>query len=238
MDKKAVEQALKEDLGVKKELIVLKPLKAIPRDIPAYEGVATPGLCAQIGEVLRSGNMFYTTRENHQCYEGLIATGVCEVSREEYRKAVESFIDDFPYHKDVPTAMSFYETCINEIKPPKVENSCLVVGPLSKVDDPDLVLIFCNPKQADILIRIQAYLGDLFKGYGGSGGCIFTIRHAFRTREPSFSTSDLSWRMFVGLNENELTVTYPYEQLLRIAPHIKQTADYVNSFSSMFDNLG
>jgi uncharacterized protein (DUF169 family) len=238
MDKQAIEQLLKEDLGVKKELIALKPLKEIPPNIPQYEGVATPGLCAQVGEVLKSGATFYTTRENHQCYEGLIATGVCEVSREEYRKAVEGFIDDFPYHKDVATAMSFYETCIGTIKPPKVENACLVVGPLSKVDDPDLVLIFCNPKQADILIRIQAYLGDLFKGYGGSGGCIFTVRQAFKTREPSFSTSDLSWRMFVGLNENELTVTYPYEKLLEVAPHIKSTADYVNSFSSMFDNLG
>jgi len=237
MDKQAIEQALRKDLGVVKELVALKPLENIPSTIPPYDGVAAPGLCAQVGEVVRDGTVFYTTRENHQCYEGFNATGVCEVSREEYRKAVESFIEDFPYHKDVDTAMSFYETCIETIKPPKVENACLVVGPLSKVDDPDLVLIFCNPKQADILIRIQAYLGDLFKGYGGSGGCIFTIRQAFETREPSFSTSDLSWRMFVGLNENELTVTYPYEQLLEVAPHIKSTADYVNNFSSMFGNL-
>jgi hypothetical protein len=43
--------------------------------------------------------------------------------------------------------------------------------------------------------------------------------------------------MFVGLNENEMTVTYPYEKLVEIAPHIKSTADYVNSFSSMVDNL-
>ena len=237
MDKYAIEQALKEDLGVVKELIALKPLKEIPSTIPQYDGVATPGLCAQVGEVLKNNATFYTTRENHQCFEGLIATGVCEVSREEYRKAVEGFIDDFPYHKDVDTAMSFYETCINDIKLPPVENACLVVGPLSQVKDPDLVLIFCNPKQADILIRILAYLGDLFKGHGGSGGCIFTVRQAFQTREPSFTTSDLSWRMFVGLNENELTVTYPYEKLVEIAPHIKSTSDYVNSFSSMFDNL-
>ncbi len=237
MGKQEIEKSLKEDLGIKKELVALKPLKNIPSDIPHYEGIAYPGLCAQVGEVLKNGTTFYTTRDNHQCYEGLIATGVCEVSREEYREAVESFIDEFPYHKDVETAMSFYETCINEIGLPPVENSCLVVGPLSQVDDPELVLIFCTPKQADILIRIQAYLGDLFKGYGGSGGCIFTVRQAFKTREPSFSTSDLSWRMFVGLNENELTVTYPYEKLVEIAPHIKSTADYVNSFSSMVDNL-
>jgi len=43
--------------------------------------------------------------------------------------------------------------------------------------------------------------------------------------------------MFVGLNENELTVTYPYERLIEIAPHIKSISEYVNSFTSMFDNL-
>ena len=52
MDKQGVEQALKEDLGVKKELVALKPLNEIPSNIPHYEGVATPGLCAQVGEVL------------------------------------------------------------------------------------------------------------------------------------------------------------------------------------------
>lgn len=237
MDKASIEKTLKEDLGIEKDIIALKPLKEFPTNIPQYEGVATPGLCAQIGEVLKDKNVFYTTRENHQCYEGLIATGVCEVSREEYKETVKELLDTYPYHKDLDTAMRFYEECIETIKPPKVENKCLLVGPFSKIKEPDLVLIFCNPKQADILIRIQAYVGDLFKGFGGSGGCIFTIRYAFQTRKPSFSTSDLSWRMFVGLNENEMTVTYPYERLVEIAHHIKSTSEYVNSFASMFDNI-
>lgn len=234
MHRLEIEKALKEDLGVKKELIALKPLKTIPTDVPHYEGVAAPGLCVQIGETLKSGSVFYTTRENHQCYEGLIATGVCELSRKDYREAVESFIDTMPLHKDIDTAMDFYEKCINAIPIPATTNQCLMVGPLSKIEDPDLVLIFCTPKQADILVRIHAYLGELFEGFGGSGGCLFNIRHAFYKRVPTFSTSDLSWRMFIGLDENELTVTLPYEKLAAIAPRIKSTVEYVNNFSSMF----
>jgi len=237
MNKETIEKILKEDLGVQKELIALKPLKEIPLNIPPYEGVATPGLCTQVSEVVKKKNVFYTTRENHQCYEGLIATGVCELSKKEYKETITELLKTYPYHKDVDTAMNFYDRCIESIKPPKVENKCLVVGPLSKIDDPALVLLFCTPKQADILIRVQAYLGGLFKGFGGSGGCIFTIRYAYSNREPTFTTSDLSWRMFVGLNENEMTVTYPYERLVEIAPHIKSTAEYVNNFTSMFDNL-
>ncbi len=75
MDKQAIEKALKEDLGVVKELVALKPLKHIPSNIPHYDGIATPGLCAQVGEVLKNGATFYTTRENHQCYEGLDCNG-------------------------------------------------------------------------------------------------------------------------------------------------------------------
>jgi hypothetical protein len=40
--------------------------------------------------------------------------------------------------------------------------------------------------------------------------------------------------MFVGLTENEMTVTYPYEKLIEIAPHIKSTVEYVKNFDSMF----
>jgi uncharacterized protein (DUF169 family) len=236
MNRIEIEKALKDELGVRKDIIALKPLKEIPQGIPHYEGVATPGLCAQIGQVLQDKSVFYTTRENHQCYEGLIATGVCELSRQDYREAIETFIEDMPLHKDIDTAMSFYEKCINTIAVPNVEYKCLLVGPLSDIEEPDLALIFCNPKQADTLIRIQAYLGYLFEGFGGSGGCIFNIRHAFLKRVPTFSTSDLSWRLFVGLTENELTVTFPYEKLVETAPHIKSTTEYVNNFASMFES--
>jgi hypothetical protein len=40
--------------------------------------------------------------------------------------------------------------------------------------------------------------------------------------------------MFVGLDEHELTYTFPYQQLLEIADQIKPTAEYVNGFKSMF----
>ncbi len=237
MQKDELLNTLKHDLGLKKDVIAVKPLKHIPENIPAYEGTATIGLCSQIGEVLENGNIFYTVKENHQCFEGLIATGVCEVSRDAYREAVEGFIEEFPYHKDIDTAMGFYEKCIEEIPLPLVESSCLVVGTLEKVEEPDLVFMFCTPKQADVFMRIEAYLGNLVKGYGGSGGCIFNVRQAYSSRQPSFSTSDLSWRMFAGLNENELTVTYPYERLLKAAEHIKKVVEYVKNFDSMFETV-
>jgi uncharacterized protein (DUF169 family) len=233
MEKKEIERILKEVLGLQKEIIALKPLKEIPADIPGYQGMAYPGLCAQIGEILKDKKVFYLTRENNTCFEGLIATGVCEISRDEYREAVEQFIDTCPYHKDMDTAMAFYEDGINTIQLPPVENKCLVAGPLSAVDEPDIVLMFCTPKQADILVRAQAYIGNMTKGFGGLGGCIYNIRYSFVTRKQSFSTSDFPWRTFVGLRDDEMTVTFPYERLVEIARHIPPIVEYVNMLAAM-----
>ena len=234
MNKQDIERTLKEDLGIAKEIIALKPLKEIPRDIPQYEGVAVPGLCTMIGEVLKDGSVSYSVRENHQCFEGLIATGACEVSREEYRDAVAQWIDICPYHKDMETAMDFYEKCIQTIKVPRLENKCLVVGPFNKIDDPDLVVVFCTPNQSEVFNRAQSYLGNIVTSYGGNGGCIFNLRGPFLTRQPTYSTSDFPWRTFVGLDDSEMTVTYPYERLVEIAPLIKPISDYIGNLKSMF----
>ena len=234
MTKQEIEKLLMQGLGLKKEPIALAPLKSIPPDVPRYEGVAMPGLCVQINEILQQGSVFYSTKENHACFEGLIGTGVCGIAREEYRGLMESILDTCPYHKDMATAMDFYETCIREIPLPPVEYSCLVSGPLSKVADPNLVIIFCTPKQADILVRSQSYQGRLVRGFGGNGGCIFNIRHAFVSREMTFSTSDFPWRTFVGLDDSELTVTFPYEKLVEAAPYIQPIIDYVDSLKETF----
>ena len=234
MTKQEIEKMLMENLGLKKEPIALAPLRDIPPDVPRYEGLAMPGLCVQMNEILENGSVFYSTKENHACFEGLIGTGVCEIDREEYRNAVQGFIDMCPYHKDMNTAMDFYETCVREIPLPTVEYSCLVSGPLSKVADPNLVIMFCNPKQADILVRSQSYQGTLVKGFGGNGGCLFNIRHAFVSRQMTFSTSDFPWRTFVGLDDSELTVTFPYEKLVEAAPYIQPIIDYVDNLKQIF----
>ncbi|MCX8044175.1 MAG: DUF169 domain-containing protein [Desulfobacterota bacterium] len=233
MKRHNIEQMLLEYLGIQKPLIALKPLKEIPATIPPYKGTAYPGLCAQIGEILKEGTTFYITRENNVCYEGLIATGVCDLSRDEYREALEQFIDTCPYHKDMDTAMAFYEENIRVIPVPEVTNACLVVGPLANVEAPDLVIVFCTPLQADIFVRAQAYIGNLTRGFGGLGGCIYNIRYAYVTRQQTFSTSDFPWRVFVGLSPDELTVTIPYERLLESLTVIPRIAVYVKELMQM-----
>ena len=235
MTKDKLIHTLKEDLKIKKEIIAVKAMKQAPSDIPQYEGQASPGMCAFVGEILKDGSVWYATKENLGCFEALTGTGTCEnMPRDKYMEFMIEQNQSYPMHKNADVLVEYYDKVDDFFKHPKVDGTGIVVGPLSRVDDPDLVLLFVTPHQADILTRARAYLGDFTRGFAGMGGCIFTIRYTFDSGDPSFSTSDTAWRMFAGLDEDELTYTFPYPKLLEIADRIKPTAEYVNGFKSMF----
>ncbi len=137
-------------------------------------------------------------------------------------------------HKDADTLVEYYDKADPLFKHPKVTGQGLVVGPLAGVDNPDLVLLFVTPHQADILSRCRAYLGDFTRAFGGMTGCMFNLRYSFVTGDPCFSTSDTAWRMFGGLSEYELTYVFPYAKPMDVAEQIKPTAQYVNGFKAMF----
>ena len=235
MTKDKLVYTLKEDLKIKKEIIAVKAMKQAPSDIPQYEGQASPGMCAFVGEILKDGSVWYATKENLGCFEALTGTGTCEnMPRDKYMEFMIEQNQSYPMHKNADVLVEYYDKVDDFFKHPKVDGTGIVVGPLLRVDDPDLVLLFVTPHQADILSRARAYLGDFTRGFAGMGGCIFTIRYTFDSGDPSFSTSDTAWRMFAGLDEDELTYTFPYPKLLEIADRIKPTAEYVNGFISMF----
>ena len=235
MTKDKLVYTLKEDLKIKKEIIAVKAMKQAPSDIPQYEGQASPGMCAFVGEILKDGSVWYATKENLGCFEALTGTGTCEnMPRDKYMEFMIEQNQSYPMHKNADVLVEYYDKVDDFFKHPKVDGTGIVVGPLLRVDDPDLVLLFVTPHQADILTRARAYLGDFTRGFAGMGGCIFTIRYTFDSGDPSFSTSDTAWRMFAGLDEDELTYTFPYPKLLEIAERIKPTAEYVNGFISMF----
>jgi uncharacterized protein (DUF169 family) len=235
MTREELIRTVKEDLKVKKEIIAVKAMKKAPSDIPPYRGQATPGMCALVGEILKDGSAWYATKENLGCFEALTGTGTCEnMPRDDYLAFMIEQNQSYPMHQDAETLKAYYSRVDDFFRHPKVTGTGIAVGPLTAIADPDLVLLFVTPHQADILNRCRAYQGDFTRGFGGMGGCIFTIRYSFLTGDPSFSTSDTAWRMFAGLDEYELTYTFPYGKLLAIADRINPTADYVNSFRNMF----
>lgn len=230
MTKEELIQTLREDLEIQKEIIALKTVPVPPTDIPQYDGQAVPGMCALLGELLREKQVWYVTRENLGCFMSLLGTGTCErMSQERFIEFMQQQNEAYRIHKDADTVAAYYAKVDSFFKYPEKNGVGIIVGPLAKIDDPDLVFLIVTPHQTDILNRCRSYLGDYSRGFGGSGSCIFNIRYSFVTGDPCFSASDTAWRIFGGLGKDELTYTFPYYKLLEIADQIKPTAEYINS---------
>jgi uncharacterized protein (DUF169 family) len=127
---------------------------------------------------------------------------------------------------DKQTAMR-YEAAMETLCPGQPQAREVVqIGLLRDVDDPELALIFCTPAGADILNRAYCYIyGEPVNGFGGNGACPFLIRFPFVTGKPSFSYSDVAWRKYVGLADEELTVTFPYQTLAVVADVLQEVAE-------------
>jgi uncharacterized protein (DUF169 family) len=208
-------EMFKSVLGILKEPVALKAWKETPEGIPRYQGNAFPGMCTQIAEVLADGTTFHTDQEHCFCTGGVVSAGIIPpVSEQEKREVIEVHLSISKGYKDVDTAMAYDCAMARSIPPVTVKNAAVQVGLLRAIDAPDVVLLFCTPRQADILSRAYCYIaGEPIQGFGGNGGCPFLIQYPYVTKKPSFSYGDVAWRKYVGLAEEELTMSFPYESL-------------------------
>lgn len=217
---------LKSVLHIRKEPVALKAWKEEPASVEIYQGNAFPGLCTQIGEVLDGKRTFYTTREHCFCTGGVVAIGVAEPVPEEQRdEMIQVHAAISKTYKDFATAVGYENEMARRI--PRVDGSyaALQVGLLCEVQQPELVLIFCTPGAADILNRAYCYVaGEPVQGFGGNGGCPFIIQYPFVTKKPSFSYSDVAWRKYVGLADEELSMGFPYTCLVQCVEELPEVA--------------
>jgi len=221
-----IRQTLTCVLELKHEPVAIKAWKEQPRDIPCYQGSAFPGMCTQIAEVLASGATFYATADHCFCTGGVVATGVVPpIGREDREEVIKAHFAISKGYQDMPTAFCYEEAMEKLIPRVTVANAAVQIGLLRDVGDPDVVLVFCTPAAADILSRAYCYVtGEPIQGFAGNGACPFLIQYPFVTGKPSFSCSDVSWRKYIGLGPEELTVGFPTQSLARVCEDLPAVA--------------
>ena len=221
-------EMMRSVLGVKKEPVGLKVWKKAPENIRWYEGKAFPGMCAQIGEVLANGDTFLTDLKNQLCTGGVVATGVArQPSAKARQKIAEMHLEMTKDYKDLNTAFCYEEEMGTKIPPVEEKNAAVQLSLFREIKEPDLVLVFLTPGAADILNRAYSYVtGKPIQGFGGNGGCPFVIQYPYVTKKPSFTYSDISWRKFVGLTDDELTMCFPFQSLV----------EFIETFPSVAEN--
>jgi len=213
-------------LKLRREPVAIKAWKELPCDIASYQGSAFPGMCTQIGEVLASGATFYTTADHCFCTGGVVATGVAPpVGREDREEMIKVHFSISKGYKDMPTAFCYEKNIEKLIPRVAAANTAVQIGLLRDIKDPDIVLLFCTPAAADILSRAYCYVeGEPIQGFAGNGACPFLIQYPFVTGKPSFSCSDVSWRKYIGLCPEEMTVSMPAKILSRLCRDLPEVA--------------
>ena len=233
MDHKKIAQDLQSVLGIKKEPVAIKAWKSPPAHIPEYAGGnAFPGLCTMIAEVLGGAPTFYADQQHCFCTGGMLAVGTVEpISEEDQREIIDVHLSISQGYRDVDTAIRYEKAKARSIPDSPVKNAVVQVGLLRDVPEPDVVLVFCTPRQADMLSRAYCYeAGEPITGFGGNGGCSFLIQYPYATKKPSFSNGDVAWRKYVGLTDDELTMGFPLESLGLFMPELARHAGAYRSY--------
>ncbi len=234
MTNKEIEEKIRKYVTeVKKEFVAIKVWKEEPKDVPKYEGKAFPGICTQIGEVLATGKNFYYTKDQNFCQAGNMSVGLQPpMTDEEWTEAHKTHQQRSKDCKDIETARRYYQ--VEEIKLipfPEERNAAVEVGLFKDVEDPDTVLIFCNPLAGDLINRAYAYsLGEIIKGFGSHGGCRFALGYPYVLNEPTLTIGDPEWRGYIGMDDDEITLAFPYKSLLRFIDDFEVPADYYKKY--------
>ncbi len=226
MDEATVISILKNQLGIKKQIIALKLAKEIPANIEKYQD--KNNICYMMGEMLEEPKTFYTTMEDHVCLLGCAATGLdpsLEQMSEEERKHSEqlhvSSINIFSTEEIQRRAEKQADKLFPKFK--KSFNA-VIIGPFGRVLEPDLLILFGTPEQVHLLTRAYAYVtGNFIMGYAGMGACRMLVPYAFLKKEPVFTISDRAWRRALKISSDELTLVVPPDKLIIMLSHLEES---------------
>jgi uncharacterized protein (DUF169 family) len=215
MDAAAIKSILRDKLGIKREILALKRVKGEPAGTEAYP--ERNMMCGIMQEALEENKVYYMTIKNRMCL-GCVATGMDpwpgELDEEKLRAGVSFAVEAVNTFESVDVAAKAEKEAMKLF--PKFEElyGSVVIGPLEKVPDPEVLIIFCNPAQANLLTRAYCYVSGTFvKGYAGIGACRMFLPDAFINKEPAYTISDRSWRIVLKLAPDELTLATPPDKL-------------------------
>ena len=220
----AIKTRLRDELGIKKDIVALKQVKEEPSHLQAYKD--KNHICYMMGEVLQEGKTFYTILEDHVCLLGCAATGLdpsLKTLRDGKRQESEEFhvssINIFPTEeiqaKAEREAADLFPTFEEVYK-------AIIMGPLGCVSEPDVLVILCNAEQVHLLTRAYCYAtGSFVKGYAGMGVCRMLLPYAFIKKEPTYTVSDRAWRRALKLPPDELTLVTPPNKLIVMLDHLE-----------------
>ena len=185
----------KDDLAILDEFefeiqpVGVKYLTKKPADIKLIDESMT--LCAMLKKA-QEGGRFYAGPENHTCEAGPYVMGQTDIKEQfingEWGAGLGVFCD--------PRAASRLYHYIPRIATDV--NRYVTLAPLSKLPfDPDVLIIFANTNQAEIMLRAMSYkTGQMWVSrYSSAVGCAWMFVYPYLSGEINYGISGLGFGM-------------------------------------------
>lgn len=173
-------------------------------------------VCEALDVARREKAMINLSRDNCSCAGGQHFLGLSSMPME---KLAALLANGEKAYETVEIAMASLRRQPQPVK----RGNVFVLGPLEKFEtDPDLVILFVNPAQADRLLGLASFKGaEPFIYYPASNICS-TITNALAKERPEINFVSIFERRARGWSPNELIVALPlkdFEIAVESIPH-------------------
>ncbi len=220
-DNKKLSAALKEKLGLQREIAAMKFTDKPPETVPAEEGPQF--WCAMCGDIFEGqAEPLSFTAEASMCGGcANMGLGAKRVTREEFDAALEASVvgqgnlyasrEPMTKNRDVfPRFRHVY--------------SAMIIGSLEAISRPDLVLFPATPEQLTVVSTAFAFeTGEVITGFAGKSTCLMTIPETLVANRPVFTAADHGGRMFMRLKPEELLIGFPFSLVPGLVKNLDKT---------------
>jgi len=219
-DHTRIDGALKDKLGLDRDIVAMKYADAAPEGITPEDGLTFwCHICGDIFE--KEGTAAFFTGENSICGGGAaLGLGARDVNREDILAVREVITGQGGYF-----ATDDLFTKARELFPkfPKVYRG-LIIAPLSKLAMPDMILLPVNARQMCMLSTAFSFeTGEIISGNAGGGTCLGTVVLPYLENRPVFTCGDHGGRMHMRLRDEESLVCFPYRLVPGLLKNMEKT---------------
>jgi uncharacterized protein (DUF169 family) len=164
-------------------------------------------ICEALDLVRRENVVINISRENCTCSGGRHYAGWQPLSLEELASLYLA--------ANVYNSKQVAESSVGKQLQPKYRGRYLILGPLDKFKtDPDAILLFANPAQADRILGLASFEGSQpFTHYPASSMCS-TINNALTKEKPYINLISMFERAKRNWSPNELIMVLPFRDFM------------------------
>lgn len=218
-DYAALSGVLVRRLGLTRAPVAISLLPELPESAVLTEPVS---FCSMWTNAM-GGEVVYATAKEEACGGGAYFMGLTEITPEMRNGVLLSHT--LHLHR---TPMAAVRTMQASPAIPYGTGVATVCAPLEKADfDVDVILIVCTPAAAMIFADAVSYdTGGYLAGKTGPATCSVAVAGPYLSGKPTFCVADSGAREFMKLDDGEMIISFPCDQLISVVKNLEEMAQH------------